>query len=123
MMYSLNYQTPDVFSKLVTQHILLRLRAGVAEPGGPGGPWPSQKFKWVGQGMFWPPQNFDHWPPKTEGPVVKIFPKLLLSTLKCAKFQKMFACCGLIRVELIPLVISSFKAEDYECASPCNYLT
>ena len=38
---------------------------GVAEPGGPGGPWPPQKFEWVGQSMFWPPP-----PPKilTTGP-------------------------------------------------------
>ena len=59
----------------------------VAEPGGPGGPWPPQKFEWVGQGMFWPPQNFDHWPPQNRQPVVKLFAKLLLSTLKCAKFS------------------------------------
>ena len=64
----------------------------MAEPGGPGGPWPPQKFEWVGQGMFWPPQNFDHWPPQNGWPVVKIFAKLLLSTLKCAKISKFFAC-------------------------------
>ena len=42
-----------------------RGEAGVAELGGPGGPWPPQKFEWVGQGMFWPPppQNFDLCPP------------------------------------------------------------
>ena len=83
-------------------------KAGVAELGGPGGPWPPQKFEWVGQGMFWPPQNFDHWPPQNGPPVVKIFAKLLLNILKCAKFSKIFACGGLIWVELIPQVILCF---------------
>ena len=42
-------------------------KTGVAELGGPGGPWPPppKKFEWEGQGMFWPPP-----PPKilTTGP-------------------------------------------------------
>ena len=86
---------------------------GVAElggPGGPGGPWPPQKFEWVGQGMFWPPQNFDHCPPPSPygRPVVKLFAKLFLRTLKCAKFSKFFACGELIWVEIIPQVMSCF---------------
>ena len=92
---------------------------GVAELGGPGGPWPPQKFEWVGQGMFWPPQNFDHWPPQNERPVVKLFAKLPLSTLKCAKFSKFFACGELIWVELIPQLISRFSEQTF---LPCNVL-
>ena len=76
--------------------------------GGPGGPWPPQKFEWVGQSMFWPPQNFDHWPPQNGQPVVKLFAKLLLNALKCAKFSKFFACGELTWVELIPQEISCF---------------
>ena len=72
----------------------LYMGTGVAEPGGPGGPWPPQKFEWVGQGMFRPPQNFDHWPPQNRQPVVKLFAKLLLSTLKCAKFTKFSPAAG-----------------------------
>ena len=71
------------------------LLAGVAELGGPGGPWPPQKFEWEGQSMFWPPQNFDHWPPKNSGSVVNIFAKLLLSTLRYANFQKFSPAAGL----------------------------
>ena len=42
--------------------------AGVAEPGGPGGPWPPQKFEWVGQSMFWPPPKIlTTGPPKMGG--------------------------------------------------------
>ena len=72
----------------------------MAEPGGGGGGGgggmaPPQKFEWVGKGMFWPPQNFDHWPPKNGRPVVELSAKLPLSTLKCAKF---FACGGPIWV-------------------------
>ena len=67
-------------SSMFTLHVV----PGVAELGGPGGPWPPQKFEWVGQGMFWPPQNFNHWPTQNGLPVVKLFAKLLLSTLKCA---------------------------------------
>ena len=77
---------------------------GVAELGGPGGPWPPQKSEWEGQGMFWPPP-----PPKilTTGPpkMGPVESRLLLSTLKWAKFSKFFACGGLIREELISLVI------------------
>ena len=47
-----------------------------------------------------PPPFFDHWPPS----LVKIFAKLLLSTLKCVKFSKFLACGGLIKVHPIPLV-------------------
>ena len=84
-------------------------RTGVAELGGPGGPWPPQKFEWVGQGMFWPPPpNFDRWPPQNGPSVVKILAKLLLSILKCAKFSKIFACGGPIWVEVVPQVISCF---------------
>ena len=36
--------------------------AGVAEPGGGQGVVAPQKSEWEGQSMFWPPQNFDHWP-------------------------------------------------------------
>ena len=56
----------QIFSK--SQILFLRqfnqIRGGGTWGGGRG-PWPPQKFEWVGQGMFWPPpQNFDHWPPK-----------------------------------------------------------
>ena len=44
----------------------LPLLQGWRNRGGGGGPWPPppppQKSEWEGQGMFWPPQNFDHWP-------------------------------------------------------------
>ena len=39
-------------------------QSGVAELGGPGGPWPPQKFEWRGQGMFWPPKILTTCPPK-----------------------------------------------------------
>ena len=80
----------------------------MAEPGGPGGPWPPQKFEWVGQGMFWPPQNLTTGPPQNGWPVVKTFAKSLLSTLKSTKFSKFFACGELIWVKFIPHVISCF---------------
>ena len=89
-------------------------QAGVAEPGGGGG-----------QGGHGPPKNLSGWakvcfgppiilttappPPHQNGqPVVKLLAKLLLRTLKCAKFSKFFACGGLIWVEIIPQVISCF---------------
>ena len=80
------------FSRLHSSRMIrsYSLCTGVAELGGPGGPWPPQKFEWVGQGMFWPPQNFDLWSPQNGRPVVKLFAKMLLSTLKCAKFSKIF---------------------------------
>ena len=58
------------------------------------------------------PQTFNHDPPKLVGTVVKIFAKLLLSIH--AKFSKFFACGGLVKVELIPLVILGYEAEDLD---------
>ena len=70
-----------------------------------------------------PPPNVDHWPSQNSGPAVKISAKLLLNTLRYANFQKILACGGLIRVELIPLQILSFKAKDSEqIPLPCNIL-
>ena len=64
--------------------------------------------------MFWPPP-----PPKFSplalpklGPLVKIIAKLILSTLKCEKFSKFFACGRLVGEELMSLMISGCKAED-----------
>ena len=70
--------------------------AGVAELGGPGGrPWPPQKFEWVGQSMFWPPKILTIAPPlQNSEPVVKIFAKLLLSTMRYANFQKFSPAAG-----------------------------
>ena len=55
--------------------------------------------------MLCHPPNVDHWPSQNSGPVVKISAKLLLNTLRYANFQKILACGGLIRVEIIPLQI------------------
>ena len=69
-------------------------KAGVAEPGGGPGqggmPPPPKNLSGWAKVCFAPPppprQNFDHWP--NGQPMVKIFAKLTLSTLKCAKFSK-----------------------------------
>ena len=55
--------------------------------------------------MFWPPQKFDHWPSQNGGQIASEHPE------KC-KIFKIFACGGLIRKELISLVILGCKAED-----------
>ena len=67
-----------------------------------------------------PPQNFDQRALPKWGPVIKIFARLLLSTLKWAKF---FACGGLIREGLISLVILVCKAKQSDqFPLPCNIL-
>ena len=53
---------------------------GTGGPGGPGGHAPT-------------PKSFDHWP-QNSGPVVKIFAKLLLSTLRNANFQTFSPAAG-----------------------------
>ena len=62
-----HYATPKdriVNDSVENSNTMSSSSTGVAEPGGPGGPWPPQKFEWVGQGMFWPPQNLTTGPPK-----------------------------------------------------------
>ena len=88
---------------------------GVAEPGGPGGPWPPQKLEWGGQSMFWPPQNFDHWPPhlgascqkfKNFGGARKIFSNSSwqLAPSYCNKTPKVQSPFHAIRTGRVPLL-------------------
>ena len=79
--------------------ILFVIQAGAPQgwrnQGGQGGHGPPKNLSGWAKVCFAPPpppppQNLDHWPPKNGRPVVKIFAKLLLSTLKWTKFSKIF---------------------------------
>ena len=76
--------------------------------GGQGGHGPPKNLSGWAKVCFGPPKILTSGPPKNGQPVVKIFAKLLLSTLKCTKFLKFSACGGLIWVKLITEVISCF---------------
>ena len=85
----------------------------MAELGGQGGHAPPPLRILVGGPRYVlppPPPKFCPLALQNGRPMVKIFAKMLLSTLKCAKF---FACGELIWVELIPHVITHFLRANF----------
>ena len=65
-----------------------------------------QKFEWVGQSMFWPPKiSTIGPPPQKEWASGQNLCQIACEHHEICKFSNIFACGGLIRVELMPLQI------------------